>query len=83
MNYIVKKGKEGLTLYESYIIITSTTEEIEMTTINKLNKISEKLSEREKRTIANLISRIEYFTEIEDKEKLENCMAEAELWGVA
>jgi hypothetical protein len=47
--------------------------------INKLERLSEKSEQRAQKNIANLIGRIKYF-ENDDKDKLNNCLAEAELW---
>ena len=47
--------------------------------IEKLEKIAETSNERAQRNIKNLIGRINYFEG--NEEKLNECLAEAELWG--
>jgi hypothetical protein len=49
--------------------------------VNKLEKIANSSNERAQRNIANLIGRIKSF-DGQDVEKLAECLAEAELWGV-
>lgn len=49
--------------------------------IKKLKEIAKTSNERASRNIKNLIVRIEYFTKVGDEQKLNECLAEAELWG--
>ena len=49
-------------------------------TIVKLEKIAATSNDRTQRNINNLIGRIKHFESIDDKNKLENCIAESELW---
>lgn len=49
--------------------------------INKLEKISNRSNERVQRNISNLICRIKEFEKQGNEEKLNECKAEAELWG--
>ena len=49
--------------------------------ISQLNKIANNSNERAQRNIKNLVGRIEWFEECGDEEKLNECVAEASLWG--
>lgn len=49
--------------------------------INKLEKIANRSNERAQRNIRNLIGRIKAFEKQGNEEKLNECKAEAELWG--
>ena len=46
-------------------------------TIDKLNII---MTESNERPIKNLIGRIKYFDDIKNESKLNDCLAEAEMW---
>lgn len=46
----------------------------------ELIKIAETAEARAKRNIENLIDRLEFFADTNQKEKLNECFAEAELW---
>ena len=49
--------------------------------IKQLEKIALSSSDRAQKNIKNLIGRINHFNETNDTEKLDNCIAEANLWG--
>lgn len=51
-----------------------------ITTQAKLIKLAEESEARAKRNIENLIDRLEFFADTNQKEKLNECIAEAELW---
>ena len=48
--------------------------------IQQLNKIAANSNDRAAKNIKNLIGRIEYFNNINDDAKLNECLAESELW---
>ncbi len=49
--------------------------------IDQLVKIGSKQAKRQQKSISNLIDRIEWFLECGDEVKLNECLAEANLWG--
>lgn len=49
--------------------------------IPKLKDVAQRRDERAKKNIENLIGRIEHFTANYDEDKLNTCIAEANLWG--
>jgi len=49
--------------------------------IDQLVKIGSNQAKRQQKSISNLIDRIEWFSKCGDEEKLNECLAEANLWG--